>query len=61
MLPLCGCVSTSKVIEQLKNDPAKVHFQVNSPWGTIVFDREFPTNWTQPIIVTMPSTVTTNR
>ncbi len=50
-LPLCGCVRTASIMEQLKNDPATVHFSVQTLYGTIVLDRSFPTNWTPAMMV----------
>lgn len=58
---LNGCLSTSRIVEQLKNDPATVDFSVQTIYGSVTLHRAFPTNWTQPITVVMPSTITTNR
>lgn len=43
---LCGCTSPiSKLAKELKNDPATVDVQIQSPWGYLKFHRAFPTNW----------------
>lgn len=61
LILLPGCMSLASIAEQLKNDPATVKIRVGTIYGTIEFERSFPTNWTQPIILTMPTTVSTNR
>jgi hypothetical protein len=53
LLPLCGCVSMSKLAEQLKQDPATVDISVSTIYGNFVFHRAFPvgvTNQQQPTI-----------
>lgn len=47
VLPLCGCLSMGKVVEQLKNDPATVDLTVTTLYGSVGFHRSFPTNWVQ--------------
>lgn len=39
ILPLCGCMSASKLVRELKNDPAIVNASINSVYGTVKFAR----------------------
>ncbi len=41
-LLLCGCSSTNitKLVQAAAKDPAKVHIEVRSPWGTVTYDRD---------------------
>lgn len=57
---LNGCTSIAGLAEQLKNDPATVDVNVTTIYGQMTFHRAFPTNWTQPVILTTPVTVSTN-
>ena len=51
LLPLLpGCMNMASVVHELQNDPATVHFNVSTLYGSVSFDRSFPTNWT-PVIV----------
>ncbi len=59
-LPLCGCMSMANVAAQLKNDPATVDIAIQTIYGSVIFHRAFPTNWTQPVVLTMPTAVSTN-
>jgi hypothetical protein len=42
----------SKVLEQLKGDPAKLDLQIQTIYGSAVLHREFPTNWIAPAVMT---------
>jgi uncharacterized lipoprotein len=39
---LSGCSTTNitKLVQAAAKDPAKVHIEVRSPWGTITYDRD---------------------
>lgn len=43
-----GCVSTSKLVHELRQDPASYHFSVRSIYVTIEVDRTNPTTNSLP-------------
>ncbi len=45
LLPACSTTNITKLAEQLKNDPATVDIQVQTIYGSLIFHRQFPTNW----------------
>lgn len=45
---LTGCVSTSKLVHELRQDPASYHFSVRSIYVTIEVDRTNPTTNSLP-------------
>jgi hypothetical protein len=49
---LTGCNGFSRVVSELKNDPATVKAKLIAPGYSFEFERSFPTNWTptQPLI-----------
>ncbi len=42
LISMCGCSSTNitKLVQAAAKDPAKVHIEVRSPWGTVTYDRD---------------------
>ncbi len=54
---LSGCVNFAAAIKELKNDPAAVKIKVNTIYGTLEFERNFPTNWTPPAVIVETPTV----
>lgn len=46
LLALTGCVSMSKLAEQLKQDPATVDIDVSTIYGQFRFHRAFPVGMT---------------
>lgn len=38
-ISLTGCVNMAKVVEAAGKDPANVHFQITTIYGTLTYDR----------------------
>ena len=49
----CSTTNLSKVLHELKSDPATVEFQVMAPGWAVSFKRAWPTN----LVARFPSTV----
>ncbi len=49
LLTSCSTTNITKLAEQLKNDPATVDIQIQTIYGSLIFHRQFPTNWVAPL------------
>ena len=39
-----GCMSVTNLEKELAKDPAAVHLEIHSLYGTVILDRNMPTN-----------------